>query len=1177
MALGRAGRPFERLVAGAWFMLVCLLVLCVGNAAADPGEYIESFGPDGTAGTEFATTAALGLDQVTGAVYVADSGTQALYKFNAAGEPLDYGGTSAYISGNKITGLSLNGAPGKTQVAVDSETHVIYVTSANKIRAFEADGEPHEFTEGPGEGTSEIPGAAELLGLAVDKSGNIYASDFASKKIRIYSSSGALITEFAPTGEQLSLLRPASMAVAPDGTLYITDFESLVFAFEPSKFPLTAKTTYGLGTPVNNGHSISVAVDPVTQYVYISENCQVGNCQNPVASQISVYDEIGKFVGRIAGEEPGELKGSVSGLSINGPGEKLYAGLEGEAGGLSQVMVFQSLPIPVGPPTIEGVAITDLTSTTATLRARINPHTLETTYWFEYGLADCATEPAGSCTKIPVNGASIGSGHNAVSVSAALSGLVPGTRYYFRVVAENSASVEPSASARTFTTSAGNLLSRLSDDRVWEQVTPTNKFGGVPTNAFLAQADPEGDSIAYHTRGSIVEDPDSNRALEPSATLARRSSSGWSVGDLVPSHTEAGGLGFGPEFKLFSSELDQTVFEPRDSTPLSPEASERAPYLRTNTDPPAYRPLVTSKEGFANVPLGTIFGGEANGERNPVSISAANASLTHVVLSSRAPLAPEAEKRSIYLWHDGALEPVSELPASELPATEGGRVVAAQPGSGTLSVRHAVSEDGSRVFWAEGDPLTASLNWPALYLRDTIADESIRLDVPEDGASEAGEPHPAFMAASADGSVVFFTDSQQLTDDASPGGRDLYRCVIGDVGGTLGCVDLQDLSAPIPGSGENADAEELALGVGEDGKTIYFIARAVLDPGSNDAGETAIPDRPNLYLWQEGLGTRFVASLSEEDGADWGNAVTGVAHAAQGAATSSPNGRYLAFMSEHNLAGAETADPETGKPVEQAFLYDSIADRLICVSCNPNGSTQPGHLVVKNISEGGVIFPDRQGLWSGRLVGATLPEPTEGEPVVGFALYWPRAVLDNGRTYFNSFNPLVNGDSNSTWDVYQYEPFGVGDCDPSAGNGMVARTETGCVALISSGSDSLASAFMDSSASGDDVFFVTFGRLSPLDTDEAPDVYDARVNGVQAVAEQHSECSGQACQQRGLPPAESAPNSSTFNGAGNLKTKKAKHCKKGQRKVKRHGKTKCAKAKKGKKKQHKSSPTNGRA
>jgi len=1158
MALGRADRPFVRLVVGAWLMLVCL-VLWVGKAAAaDPGEYLESFGPDGTTGTEFARTGGLAVDQQTGAIYVEDTSTQVLYKFDASGAPLPYGGSSVYISDNEITGLSLNeGGPGKVQAAVDSSTHVLYVASANKIRAFEANGEPHEFTAGPGAGTSEIPGATELIGLAVDEDGNIYAGDLEDKKIRIYSPSGALLLEFAPIGEKMSSVRPGQLAVASDGTLYVTELDGVVFAFEPSKFPLTAQTSYGLGTPVNDRLSVSVAVDPKTQYVYISENCEGGTCQNLVASQLSVYDELGNLVGRISGEEPGELRGSVPGLGINGQDEKLYAAVRGEGGGLSQVMVFQALFIPPGPPTIQGPAVTDLTSTTATLRAQINPHTLETTYWFEYGLEDCG-EP-GSCTKVPTSGASsIGSGHNPVPVSASLSELIPGTRYFYRVVAENSASVEPTTSAtRTFTTQAGNLDSALSDERVWELVTPPNKFGGVPSNFALLQADPKGNGIAFQSRGSLVEEPEGNRSVESSATLARRGGTGWSVSDLVPRHTEAGGLGFGPEFKLFSQDLAHAVLEPRDNTSLSVEASERGPYLRTNTEPPSYRPLVTTKEGYANVPPGTVFGGEATGERNPVSISAANGSLTHVVLSSKVPLLPGAQKRSIYLWNDGAVEPVSELPASE-----GGGVVEAQPGSGTISVRHAVSEDGSRVFWAPGDPLTASLSWPALYLRDTIADESFRLDVPEAGASGAGEPRPAFMAASADGSVVFFTDSQQLTENASPDGRDLYRCEIGEVGGGLGCIDIDNLSAPLPVSGESGEAEELAVGVSEDGQTIYFVAGAVLDPGPNDAGEDAVPGGLNLYRWREGLGTRFIASLSAKDSPDWGKGADQVAHAAKGTATSSPNGRYLAFMSERNLAGVETSDPETGEPVEQAFLYDSTADRLICVSCDPRGITHAGHLLGNN---SGVIFPDRQELWSERLVGATLPEPSEGEDTVGFALYWPRAVLDNGRTYFNSFNPLVNGDSNGTWDAYQYEPFGVGDCDPSAGSRVVETTETGCVGMISSGTDSEPSVFMDASVSGNDVFFATFGRLSPLDTDDAPDVYDARVNGVQALAEQHPECSGEACQQRGLPPGESAPNSVTFNGAGNVKQKPRKHCKKGQKKVKRHGKVKCVKAKKHKK------------
>lgn len=1170
MALGRAGRPFARLVAGAWLVSVWLLVLCGQQTAiAAPGDYLESFGPDGTAGTEFARPAGLAVDQETGAVYVADSETQVLYKFDASGEPLAYGGSGGNISGNELTGFSFNGfSLGRAQVAIDSSAHVVYVTSADKVMAFEPNGEPHNFTEGLGAGTNVLPESIEAYGVAVDDVGNIYVSDNGEGKVRIYSRQGAVITAFEPSVPGVAI-QTGTLAVASDGTVYVTDVQENVYAFEPTKFPVTGKTTYGVGERVQeaaDSFAVSIAIDPATQYVYIGEFCSEGGC-----ARIGVYDELGNFVRSIGADGPGALEGLPAGIGINGESEKVYAAVRGAgAADLSQVAVFSSIPIPMGPPTIKGLTVTSITSTSATLQALVNPNTLETSYWFEYGVEDCA-EPTASCTKVPSDAVAIGSGHLFVPVSVSVDGLDPGTKYFFRIVAENEAEDGlVKAATRSFTTQIGNLGFNLTDDRVWEQVTPVGKSGGVMTNAGLLQAAADGNGIAFQARGSLVGRPDGNRALEPSATLAQRGSSGWGVTDLVPPHSEASGLGFGPEYKIFSTDLGQALLEPRDDTPLSPEFSERAPTLRTNSSPPSYRPLVTTKEGFANVPPGTIFGGEANGARNPVSVSAANGPLTHVVISSEEPLIDEpeeAEKRSIYLWSDGVLKPVSELP--------NGEIVTAQPGSGVISVRHAVSEDGGRVFWAPGDPLASVLEWPALYLRDTVAEKTSRIDLPVEGASEEGEPHPAFMTANADGSVVFFTDSQQLTEDASPTGRDLYRCEIGNVEGSLGCVDLEDLSAPLAGSGESGEAEELAVGVSEDGKSIYFAAKGVLDPSPNMAGETAASGVRNLYLWREGIGVRFIASLSDNDSPDWGAlAPNEVGHGSRSAAASSPSGRYLAFMSDRNLAGAETNDPATGEAVEQAFLYDSVADQLVCISCNPSGATDQGHKIIEAATEGGVIFPDPQQLWSGKRVGVTLPEASEGEPTAGFSLYWPRTVLDNGRAYFNSISPLVTGDSNGTWDVYQYEPFDVGNCSPSAGNGGLATTETGCVALISSGTHSRPSLFMDSSTTGDDVFFASFARLSALDTDDVVDIYDARVDGVEAIVDKQTECVGEACQPRGLPPVDQIPNSSSFSGAGDIKHAPRKHCKKGQRKVKRSGKTRCVKAKK---KQHKLTRSKGKA
>ena len=77
-------------------------------------------------------------------------------------------------------------------------------------------------------------------------------------------------------------------------------------------------------------------------------------------------------------------------------------------------------------------------------------------------------------------------------------------------------------------------------------------------------------------------------------------------------------------------------------------------------------------------------------------------------------------------------------------------------------------------------------------------------------------------------------------------------------------------------------------------------------------------------------------------------------------------------------------------------------------------------------------------------------------------LYQSRYLSDSGRLFFNSGDALVPQDVNGTWDVYEYEPEGVGSCGPAAASGSVVyrpERETasgvvepaGCVGLISSG------------------------------------------------------------------------------------------------------------------------------
>jgi hypothetical protein len=326
-----------------------------------------------------------------------------------------------------------------------------------------------------------------------------------------------------------------------------------------------------------------------------------------------------------------------------------------------------------------------------------------------------------------------------------------------------------------------------------------------------------------------------------------------------------------------------------------------------------------------------------------------------------------------------------------------------------------------------------------------------------------------------------------------------------------------------------------------------------LDTAPNEQGEGAVAGQPNLYYWQEGQGTRFIAGLSEADDLVWGADISSAGFAERISANVSPNGRFLAFTSERSLTGQENRNAED-RPVTEVFLYDSEAQtgRLFCVSCSPSGTAAAGQRLAGQAN----FPPDPAGLWAKRWVAATLPEASMTE-TVGRSLYRSRSVLDNGRVYFNSVDPLLPADSNGQWDVYQYQPVGLGSCETDTNGAAAARSGGGCVSLVSSGVSNGNAGFLDATPDGSDVFFLTRGRLSVLDVDNEVDVYDARVNGIPAVLRPIQECAGEACQAAASPPNDPTPASESFRGA-----ETPRNCRKGQRKVKRNGRTVCVTKKK---------------
>ncbi|HEX3043072.1 MAG TPA: hypothetical protein VHP56_13375 [Solirubrobacterales bacterium] len=908
--------------------------------------------------------------------------------------------------------------------------------------------------------------------------------------------------------------------------------------FTPSEYPVTPATTYTKAPNlVDPNVAVGLAVDHESDNLYVVEEA---------APKVAIFDKEGTSLGTFGGAgEPGALE-NPDGIAAATIKEQAFAFV---ADSPSQVRIFKE-KICECAPEIESTSASNVTGDSATLRAKINPGNLETTSWFEYGLVDCSVGP---CTKVPAGGESIGAGRKGVAVQFGLTGLQAASTYHFRVAAENSKGTVPGPD-KSFTTQTSGLGAAVSDSRAWEMVSPPKKFGGtiLSRNGTAIQASSSGGKIAYASIGSVLADPISNRVPEPTSIFAARGAGGrWSNRDLTPPHSEASnGLRGETEFKLFTADLGRAVMEPRDNLPLSPQASEQTPYRWSDGNPPSFTPLLDP----SNIPPGTKTSPEQ------VRIAGASPDFDQIAINSSPPLVAGASSQGLYMWEGGALDAVSQLPSSE-----GGAIAGGVLGSGQGSVRHAISDDGSRAFWTSAG-YASGIDKGALYLRDRIAGESVRLDKKAAGGSGTGDNRPAFTGASADGHVVFFTDTQHLTADASPSGRDLYRCEIGSVeGGGLGCTELSDLSAPLEGSGESAEVVDQMPALSEDGRSLFFVARGVLDEAPNEEGEIATAGESNLYHWQEGQATRFVARLAKEDSLVWGQTETGtIGYAVNISATISPDGRYLAFTSQRSLTGYENQNAANQANTE-VYLYDTQAgpDQLTCISCNPSGAAAVGEQLPGKVA---LFPPDPGGLWAGRWVAATLPQATQSESS-GPSFYRPRSVLNTGRVYFNSVDPLVASDSNGEWDVYQYEPVKVGSCAASTNTATQTRSGNGCVGLISSGSAAGDAGFLDASSSGEDVFFLTRSKLSVLDKDEDADVYDARVNGTPVVLSPVRECAGEACQPSPGPPTIPGRASELFKGAETPVT-----CRKGQRKVRRNGKVLCVKKKQAKHKKQKRKP-----
>jgi hypothetical protein len=862
------------------------------------------------------------------------------------------------------------------------------------------------------------------------------------------------------------------------------------------------------------------------------------------------FDAKGSLLERLA--VPGEHGG---GVAVSATAETLYV-----ADPAAGVVKLGSPELPK-PPTASASGVSDVSSSSATFSAEVNPRSVPgeeaTSYRFEYGA--CSSTPA-SCASssyprsIPVPEGLLAPSFELAAVSAHPQDLAPHTVYHFRVIAHNAHAPAGEGEQVIFTTQSAGGEFQLPDGRRWELVSPPDKHGAQIEpigEQGVIQAAASGNAFTFLANAPTESQPEgySNNVQ----VLAGRGPTGWVSRDIAPPHQSETGssVGQATEYPFFSEDLSAAVVQPFGPfTPsISPEASERTAFLHTDFSGPStaelcasscFHPLVTGATGFANVPEGTVFGKEGCPAVpcQPTFVGA-SPDASHVVLEANVPLtAGEGSNGGLYEWAAGKLTFI------------GGGTLGLSAGR---SARGAVSADGSRVFF---DGVSEGLE--GLLVRDTAASRTARLDVSAPGCEpECESGGGKFQIASRDGSTVFFTSTHRLTSDSGatttePAASDLYVCELPKVQGA--CVP-QDLTSKV-GGGERAGVVGGVLGASNDGSWVYFVANGVLgEPSGAVPGECARGNASalcNLYVLHREGGVwgkpRFIAVLSQGDANDWSLLLN------TQPTRVSPNGQWLAFMSQRSLTHYDNRDAASGQPDQEVFLFDAsrpvslgvsgVADNPTCASCNPTGARPHGREFGKNFPLFGGF-----GVWSANTwLAANIPGWTPYAEL--HARYQSRYLSDSGRLFFNSNDALVPQDVNGTEDVYQYEPAGSvnGEGKPQCtlATATFGERSGGCVGLISSGSSSEESAFLDASENGSDVFFLTSAKLSPKDVDTSVDVYDAHECTSSSPCLSSSSASPPPCITEAACKASptggrasnqsifGAPASATFSGPGNL-------------------------------------------
>jgi hypothetical protein len=838
---------------------------------------------------------------------------------------------------------------GDTAIAVDPASGHVLAAAKSEIAEWDASG------AGPATAAGSFSAAGHTTGVAVDgaggKGGTVYLTREGSTQIEPYGP--YLLVPDVSTGAASGI---GATTATLHGTISADNGPNATCSFQ-----YTTEAAY-LADKAISGHDGFTGAQ--------SAPCEggpfAGSATNAVSAQVSGLAKETLYRFRIVGENEHTSK------PADDPGEASSP--------------FETL----GKPAIEGGEASEVTTTEATISGEVNPRSFETTFSVQY-VTESKFLESGFAEATATAPQDIGDAIASVEVSQLLTGLAPDTSYRFRLTAQSEAGIAtpgPVGSFATFPAPTGLL-----DDRAYELVSPPARSGGEvwPAEPYKhggasckscvpgwnnekapMQASPDGNAVAYEGDPFFP-----GLAAEYDSYVSRRGAGAWQTTGLSTPQLNA------QAFRAFSPGLSVAVLE-QTQPALSADAPE------------GYADLYLREEGKGLSALNTTTppNREAGGDaRFKLTYAGANAgteaapAFSHVVFQANdaltpaeagiAPKAPSltASETDLYEWSGGRLHLVNVLPgnATAAPnATIGSGQLLEVGQNETYDFDHAISADGSRVFWSE--------------------QPSGQVYVREGGATTTKVPDPGkFITATPSGSKVLLSDGK------------LYD---------LEAKSLTDLTAGKGGFQGMA-------GASEDLSRVYFVDTKVLAEGENEYGAAAEEGAFNLYLWEAGS-VGFIATLATKDNRQGDTGQLGVWRASPGArlAQASADGRFLAFQAggarltgyDNTVREAEScigSGKGTGGPVcPEVFEYDAATGSLRCPSCNPTGVRPLGGSTLTLINSTDEPFPQPGNL------------PPEGE----------------GRLFFESLDQLTPADRNGrVADVYEWEPQGVGSCAQQKG------------------------------------------------------------------------------------------------------------------------------------------------